>query len=143
MRGIKLAGAILLLLSLTGSLRAQTSPITTGTVQTNLFRIANIPTATQAEPIDLVTAPGDTGNRLFVATHKGFIRLIKDNALQTTSFLDLAARGVTIVGGTSSDERGLLGIAFHPNFYSPVGTPGRGLFYTYTSEPTACCASGR
>ncbi|HEV8378220.1 MAG TPA: PQQ-dependent sugar dehydrogenase [Tepidisphaeraceae bacterium] len=123
------------LLSATPSLRAQlTNPITTGTLQTNLFRIANIPTATQTEPIDLVTIPDDPGNRLFVATHKGFIRLIKNNTLQSTAFLDLAARGFPVVGGGSNDERGLLGLAFHPNFYAPDGTPGRGKFYTYTSE---------
>ncbi|HEV8604857.1 MAG TPA: PQQ-dependent sugar dehydrogenase [Tepidisphaeraceae bacterium] len=134
MRGLKLAAVILSSLLPTPTLRAQTNPITTGPLTTNLFRIANIPTATQTEPLDLVTIPGDTGNRLFVATHKGFIRLIKNNSLQATSFLDLTARGFPVVGGGSNDERGLLGLVFHPNFYAPEGTPGRGLFYTYTSE---------
>src|SRR4051812_43314563 len=135
MRGLKFAAAIASSFLLSATVRAQTSPITTGTLSANMFRIATIPTATQGEPIDLVTAPGDAGNRLFLATHHGTIRLVKDNSLQATSFLDLAARGVTIVGGTSSDERGLLGIAFSPNFYAATGTPGSGKFYTYTSEP--------
>src|SRR5437016_2986689 len=48
-----LAGAVGSFL-LAAPLFAQTSPITTGTLQTNLFRTANIPIATQGEPIDLV-----------------------------------------------------------------------------------------
>jgi hypothetical protein len=135
MRGFKISAAIASSLLLMARLHAQTSPITTGTLQANLFRIATIPTATQGEPIDLVTAPLDSGNRMFVATHHGDIRLVKDNSLQTTPFLDLAARGVSILGGSGSDERGLLGIAFNPNFYAPAGTPGSGKFYTFTAEP--------
>jgi autotransporter-associated beta strand protein len=129
------AALTLSLLPATGVRAQLTNTVTTGTLQANLFRTANIPTATQGEPIDLVTAPGDGGNRIFVATHHGTIRLVKDNTLQATSFLDLAARGVTILGGSSNDERGLLGIAFSPNFYAPAGTAGSGKFYTYTSEP--------
>jgi glucose/arabinose dehydrogenase len=37
------------------------------------------------------------------------------------------------------DERGLLGIAFHPGFSDPT-SPGFGKFYTYTSEPVAGAA---
>src|SRR5205823_803508 len=40
--------------------------------------------------------------------------------------------GITLATG---GERGLLGTAFHPSFAAAVGTPGRGKFYTYTSEP--------
>src|SRR4051812_15311120 len=135
MRGQRCLAAAVILSGFAGGAMAQgTNPVTTGTLQTNLFRIANIPTATQTEPLDLVTAPGDAGNRLFVATHKGFIRLVKNNALVATPFLDLTARGFPVVGGGSNDERGLLGLAFHPDFYAPAGTPGHGKFYTYTSE---------
>ena len=66
MRGLRISAAIASSLYLTALLHAQTSPITTGTLQANLLRTANIPTATQGEPIDLVTAPGDSGNRLVV-----------------------------------------------------------------------------
>ena len=36
-----------------------------------------------------------------------------------------------IFGPSTFDERGLLGVAFHPNYEQ------NGLFYTYTSEPDA------
>jgi glucose/arabinose dehydrogenase len=125
-------------LLLASTLHAQlTNPITTGPLQTNFARITTIPQTLvppQGEPLDLMAIPGDPGNRLFVATHRGHIRLVKDNILQATSFLDIPGRGFPVLGGTGGDERGLLGLAFHPNFYAPQGTPGRGKFYTYTSE---------
>src|SRR5262245_27284761 len=138
MRGlvVRLVTAVIILLVFTSpaAFAQLTNPITTGPLQLNFARAALIPqnlTPAQGEPLDLMAIPGDPGNRLFVATHRGFIRLVKDNSLETTPFLDLAARGVPVLGGTGGDERGLLGLAFHPNFYAPVGTPGRGKFYTY------------
>jgi glucose/arabinose dehydrogenase len=129
------AFSLLVGLVLVAPARGQLSnPVATGAgnERIRLQPIASIP----GEPIDLVHA-NDGTNRLFVATHNGQVRLIKDNALQSTSFIDLAARGVTIVGGSGSDERGLLGMAFHPSYNAPVGTAGRGKLYTYTSEPVA------
>ena len=35
-----------------------------------------------------------------------------------------------VCGPNTFDERGLLGVAFHPNYQQ------NGLLYTYTSEPT-------
>jgi glucose/arabinose dehydrogenase len=60
----------------------------------------------------LVTAPaGDP--RLFVIQQDGAIRIIKDGALLPTPFLDLSGPlGPVLVGS----ERGLLGLAFHPQF---------------------------
>jgi hypothetical protein len=82
--------------------------------------------------IDL-TNVGD--GRLFIAGQgsgsDAQVRLFANNALVATPFLDLNAGGVTPI---ANGERGLLGIAFHPNFAAPAGTPGRGKFYTYTSE---------
>jgi glucose/arabinose dehydrogenase len=129
-----LSAAVTLLLGLAFVTPARgqlSNPVVTGAgnERIRLQPIATVP----GEPLDLVHA-NDGSNRLFVATHNGQVRLIKDNALQTTSFLDLSARGVTVVGGSGNDERGLLGLAFHPSFNAPVGTPGRGKLYTYTSE---------
>ena len=48
--------------------------------------------------------------RLFVAEQGGRLRVIKNGALLPTEFLSVTT--------TSSGERGLLGIAFDPNFAS-------------------------
>ena len=88
-----------------------------------------------------LTAPNDVvpsgDGRLFVVEQTGQIRIVKDNALVSTPFLDLSARLVTL--SPDYDERGLLGLAFHPGFNDPT-SPGFGKFYTYTSEPVAGAA---
>ena len=60
-------------------------------------------------PIALDSPPGDT-SRIVVARQNGVIRLIKDGTLVATPFLDASALTV------GSGERGLLGIAFHPDY---------------------------
>ncbi len=75
--------------------------------------------------------------RLFVVEQTGKIRIIKNNALLATPFLDLSARLVAL--SASYDERGLLGLAFHPGF-SDSSSPGFRKFYTYTSEPVSGAA---
>jgi hypothetical protein len=70
--------------------------------------------------------PGDTTERLFIATQIGEIFYIGDGSLET--FLDIRPRIIEL--GASSggyDERGLLGLAFHPEFYY------NGLFYLHYS----------
>jgi glucose/arabinose dehydrogenase len=61
-------------------------------------------------PVELVNAK-DGSNRLFVVEQSGRIRIVQNGSLLTTSFLDIAS-GVISTGG----ERGLLGLAFHPNY---------------------------
>ena len=76
-----------------------------------------------SSPLGIVNA-GDDTNRLFVLEKRGTVRVIEDKALKPGFFLDL--RGV--VGGLStSSERGLLGLAFHPDFKT-----NRYLFAYYT-----------
>jgi glucose/arabinose dehydrogenase len=58
----------------------------------------------------LVTNAGDGSHRLFVIEQAGDIRIITDGTLLATPFLDL--RGAISSGG----ERGLLGLAFDPNY---------------------------
>jgi glucose/arabinose dehydrogenase len=58
----------------------------------------------------LVTHAGDGSNRLFVVEQTGRILVRASGATTTTVFLDIAAR--IVAGG----ERGLLGLAFHPQF---------------------------
>lgn len=60
-------------------------------------------------PVD-VTDAGDGSGRLFVVEQPGSIRMIRDGAIVEKPFLDI--RGRIASGG----ERGLLGLAFHPDF---------------------------
>lgn len=59
-------------------------------------------------PVD-VAAPGDGSGRLFVVEQAGRIRVVSDGKLLARPFLDI--RGRILSGG----ERGLLGLAFHPD----------------------------
>lgn len=62
-----------------------------------------------ASPI-AVTGAGDASNRLFVAEQGGRIRIWNNGQVLATPFLDIS--GIITSGG----ERGLLGLAFHPNY---------------------------
>jgi hypothetical protein len=70
--------------------------------------------------------PGDSIERLFIATQVGEIYYIGNGELKT--FLDIRPQ-ILKLGGSSGgyDERGLLGLAFHPDFYY------NGLFYLHYS----------
>jgi glucose/arabinose dehydrogenase len=60
-------------------------------------------------PIGLA-APADGSGRIFVVEQPGRVIVVRDGAAGTTPFLDLSGR-VSCCG-----ERGLLGLAFHPDF---------------------------
>lgn len=66
-----------------------------------------------------ITHAGDGSGRQFIVERAGRIRIIKNGALLSTSFLDIH----TMVN-SSSTEQGLLALAFHPNYAS------NGQFYT-------------
>ncbi len=76
------------------------------------------------KPVNIKHAGDD---RLFVVEQDGFIRILNiDGTLNTTPFLDIESK----VGGSGNigDERGFLGLAFHPNY------PTNGFFYVnYTN----------
>jgi len=79
-------------------------------------------------PTVLKTAilPGDSIERLFIATQAGEIFYIGNGVVRT--FLDIRPRIIKLgVSGGGYDERGLLGLAFHPEFYH------NGLFYIHYS----------
>lgn len=79
-------------------------------------------------PTVLKTAilPGDSIERLFIATQVGEILYIGNGVIK--SFLDICPRIIKLgFSGGKYDERGLIGLAFHPRFYY------NGLFYLHYS----------
>ncbi|MBX3730810.1 MAG: PQQ-dependent sugar dehydrogenase [Candidatus Sumerlaeia bacterium] len=79
-------------------------------------------------PVDLLQSPIPGDERLFVVQQNGQIRIVENGTLLATPFLNL--------GGTvsaSGNERGLLGMAFHPNYGS--GTDWFFVNYTTTASP--------
>ena len=84
-------------------------------------------------PLYGISPPGDK-HRLFVLEQNGLIRIIKDGVLQAAPALDLQALvQPPLSAGNPNDERGLLGLAFHPGFTNPA-SPGYQTLYTYNSE---------
>jgi glucose/arabinose dehydrogenase/plastocyanin len=75
-------------------------------------------------------APGDAA-RLFVTDQTGTLWAINTTTGDRSVFLDVSARLVPlgVFGPGTFDERGLLGVAFHPDYTA------NGLLYTFSSEP--------
>jgi hypothetical protein len=73
-----------------------------------------------SSPLFLTAPAGDA--RLFVVEQPGRIRVIKNDQLLDPPYLDISAK--LTFGG----ERGLLGLAFHPNFAT------NGFFYVYYTD---------
>src|SRR5688500_1836314 len=87
-----------------------------------------------AAPLYGFSPPGDT-SRMFVLEQNGKVLILQNNALLPTPALDLGSRVAPPLNpANANDERGLLGIAFHPGFNNPAD-PGFRTLYTYTSEP--------
>ncbi|MGH2675999.1 MAG: PQQ-dependent sugar dehydrogenase [Actinomycetota bacterium] len=83
-------------------------------------------------PLKGVVAPGQP-SRIYVVDQPGVVWAIDLGTGAKSVFLDVTSRIVTlgVFGSGTFDERGLLGLAFHPDY----ATNGR--VYTYTSEPEA------
>ena len=91
-------------------------------------------------PVLGVNAPGNN-KQLFVVDQVGTITAVKLDSSRhggvpdSFTFLDVGSAGLDLLvplgafGPGSFDERGLLGLAFHPKYRR------NGLVYTYTSEP--------
>lgn len=77
-------------------------------------------------PVKAVTAPS-IDDKIFVVEQTGKIMCVDLFSGEKTEFYDVSNSLVEI--NQNYDERGLLGLAFHPDFES------NGLFYTYQSEP--------
>jgi uncharacterized repeat protein (TIGR03806 family) len=111
----------------------------TGNVTIGTQRVFSNLTFTQ--PILMLQAPSDS-SRWFVVEKAGYVRVFTNNAAVTQGqvqlFIDIDAR-VSSTGG--NDERGLLGVAFHPNFPTDPrvylsyigGNPQSGIISEFTS----------
>jgi glucose/arabinose dehydrogenase len=106
-----------------GSIAVQLTPVATG----------------MSAPLYGTSPPGDS-SRLFVLEQNGLVRIIQNGSLLPGSALNLQSNvQIAPVGtgplnpGNANDERGLLGITFHPGFNDPASIGYRTL-YTYTSE---------
>src|SRR5690554_5689188 len=80
----------------------------------------NLPTV-----IKTTIFPGDQEETLMIATQVGEIFYIRNNTIGT--FLDIRQNILQLGTNGGYDERGLLGLAFHPNFRY------NGLFYLHYS----------
>jgi glucose/arabinose dehydrogenase len=75
----------------------------------------------------LATHAGDGSGRLFIVEQVGRVRVVDGGSLLPTPFLDVSSVMVTL--DTSYDERGLLGLAFHPDYEN------NGRFFVHYSAP--------
>ncbi len=73
------------------------------------------------------THAGDGSGRLFIVDQAGQIRIVQNGTLLATPFLDLVGEIVPVNPGF--DERGVLGLAFHP------GYANNGRFFIRYSKP--------
>jgi glucose/arabinose dehydrogenase len=77
-------------------------------------------------PVGLID-PEDGSSRLFVVDQTGLIWIVSEGQRVEAPLLDIRARVVEL--NSFYDERGLLGLAFHPDF------PANGRFYVSYSAP--------
>ena len=76
-------------------------------------------------PLAMKQPAGD--DRLFVVEQDGRVRIVEDGQLRPEPFIDIRGRMVDLM--SDFDERGLLDIAFHPDFTD------NGIFYLAYSRP--------
>lgn len=102
---VRIAALVVMTVSLFVAGAAQAAVLTKQSVATGLNR-----------PIYVTYAPGDT-TRLFIIEQRGVIKILDltTNTVLATPFLDIDASIITISG---NEERGLLGLTFHPDYFS-------------------------
>ncbi|NJN71181.1 MAG: PQQ-dependent sugar dehydrogenase [Nitrospira sp.] len=93
------------------------------TEKATLVTLTTVVTQKLEQPVYLTHA-GDGSSRLFAVEQPGRIRILQEQTMLPEAFLDITGR--VLSGG----ERGLLGLAFHPDYRRN----GR-FFVNYTREP--------
>ena len=119
-RGLLLPLAMGLILSFYGDSAA--APIPKGDITIELELVVS----GLAAPLG-VTHAGDSSGRLFIHDQAGQIWIMDSGSLLTTPFLDLSSKLPAL--NPFFDERGLLGLAFHPNYET------NGRFFVRYSAP--------
>ncbi len=105
-------------------------PIPQGTISVRLQPIAT----GLGAPDYAISQPGDTG-RMFILEQKGTVLVLQNGSVLPTPALDLQSLISTSINPANpNDERGLLGIAFHPGF-NDINSAGFHTLYTYNSQP--------
>jgi glucose/arabinose dehydrogenase len=105
-------------------------PVPKGTIAIQLDPIAT----GMAAPDYGISPPGDM-NRLFVVEQNGLLRIIENGVLQPGAALDMQSRVTPPFNPVNAnDERGFLGLVFHPGF-SDQNSVGFRTLYTYSTEP--------
>jgi glucose/arabinose dehydrogenase len=104
-------------------------PITFGSLAIKLDTVA-----TGLSAPDYATfAPGDA-SRLYVVEQNGLLRVIQNGVLQAAPALNISSLVAPPLNPTNAnDERGFLGLAFHPDF-NKAGSAGYQTLYTYSSQ---------
>jgi glucose/arabinose dehydrogenase len=64
----------------------------------------------------LLRSAKDGSKRLFVVQQAGVIKVLQPGSTTPTNFIDLSSK--IVIPATTGDERGLLGLTFHPQFMS-------------------------
>ena len=108
-----------------GKMKMLTVLVLPGTDGAVTIRLDKIASGLQS-PL-LLTSANDGSNRLFVLEQTGKIRIIKNGQLLATPFLDVSSKMIKI--SPVYDERGLLGLAFHPDYIH------NGRFFIYYCTP--------
>ncbi len=106
MRKIKFIAKTFLLLSV-----GVVAALAQGTPSPYTMRLQ--PFMTLSRPVLLRNAKDGSG-RIFVVQQTGIIKVIQAGANSATDFINLSSK--IVVPATAGDERGLLGLAFHPQF---------------------------
>ena len=85
---------------------------TAGALDTTIIELEPVASGLTA-PLG-ITHAGDGSGRLFITEQTGQIRIVDAGALLATPFLDISAQLPAL--NPFFDERGLLGVAFHPDY---------------------------
>ena len=89
-------------------------PIAYAQIETGDLTIALEPVADGLSSPVQVTHAGDGTDRLFIVDQAGLIHIVEEGVLLPEPFLDITDRMIT--PAAFFDERGLLGLAFHPDY---------------------------
>ncbi len=106
------------------SLAAAALPAAAGADTTEAGPLRLVKLGDFSSPTYVATAPGDP-SRLFVVQKAGVIRVVRDGVMLADPFL-------TVPGVATTNEQGLLSMAFAPDY----ATSGR--LYVYYTDATAC-----